>query len=273
MSNPRSTLTPAGVAHVGIRRLWLPLAIVVAALCGHAGAQPAARPAIVAEQGQRWNQLTEVQRLALKPLEGDWAGIGADHKQKWLEVAARFPAMSDSERERIQVRMSEWARLTPLERGRARLNYQQAKQVPAEDRQARWESYQSLTPEERRALAARAASANSQAVPARRAATVTARRPDLAAAEGPRPKSNIVPNTSFAAPPRPIAPSVVRAQPGATTTLISKPAAPPSHQQTGLPKIAATPQFVDRATLLPQRGPQAAGVQAAPAASAAQPRR
>jgi hypothetical protein len=47
---------------------------------------------------------------------------------------------------------------------------------------------------------------------------------------------------------------------GATTNLVSKPAAPPLHQQAGLPKVAATPGFVDPATLLPRRGAQGAAV-------------
>jgi hypothetical protein len=66
---------------------------------------------------------------------------------------------------------------------------------------------------------------------------------------------------------KPVAPTVVQAKPGATTTLMSKPANPPAHQQPGLPKVAATPGFVDRTTLLPQKGAQAAGTRA-PAASA-----
>jgi hypothetical protein len=50
-------------------------------------------------------------------------------------------------------------------------------------------------------------------------------------------------------------------------------AAPPAHHQTGMPKIAATPGFVDPATLLPKRGPQGAAVRSAAASSepAAQP--
>jgi len=50
---------------------------------------------------------------------------------------------------------------------------------------------------------------------------------------------------------------------------MSKRPTPPSHQQTGLPKIAATPEFVDKSTLLPRRGPQAAATRSAAAASAA----
>jgi hypothetical protein len=82
--------------------------------------------------------------------------------------------------------------------------------------------------------------------------------------DGTQAKSNLVPNPAFAAPPRPVAPTVVQARPGATTSLMSQRPAPPSHQQTGLPKIAASPGFVDKTTLLPQRGPQAAATRPAP---------
>ena len=51
-----------------------------------------------------------------------------------------------------------------------------------------------------------------------------------------------------------------QARPGATTTPMTTRAAPPLHQQAGLPKIAATPTFVNPATLLPKRGPQGAAV-------------
>jgi hypothetical protein len=57
---------------------------------------------------------------------------------------------------------------------------------------------------------------------------------------------------------KPVAPTIVQAQPGATTTLMTKPALPPAHQHPGQPKIAAKPGQVDRSTLLPQSGPQAA---------------
>jgi len=74
----------------------------------------------------------------------------------------------------------------------------------------------------------------------------------------------MVPNPVHGAPARAVAPSVVQAAPGATTTLVTKPGAPPRHQQTGLPKIAATPGFVDSTTLLPKRGPQGAATSATP---------
>jgi hypothetical protein len=241
------------------------VATVRSALLGAAFAAAAAAlllPATAsAEAGPRWSELTPAQRTALKPLERDWATIDAERKQKWIEVAGRMPGMPPPERERVQARMTEWARLSPQERGKARLAYQQAKQVAPQDRQQRWEAYQTLSPEQKRQLQARAVPApppnGSRAAPVPRG-----ERNDH-----PQLKSNIVPNPAYAAPPKPIGPTVVQAQPGVSTQLISKRPSPPAHQQIGLPKIAATPEFVDRNTLLPQRGPQGAAIRS-PGASA-----
>jgi hypothetical protein len=219
------------------------LAWVLVALAGAATVH--AQPPAAHEEGVRWRELTSQQRAALAPLEREWPAIEASRKKKWLEIAGRYPSLAPAEQSRVQARMSEWARMTPTERGQARLNFQQARQVPSADRQARWEAYQALSADQRRQLAARA-------VPPA-ASTPTKRH---AGVEGPQPKSNIVPNPALAAPPRPVAPTVVQAKPGATTTLISDRRTPPPHQQTGMPKIAATPGFVDRSTLLPQRGPR-----------------
>ena len=225
--------------------LALPVAAALLHLPLHAQPAAAAR-----EDGPRWRDLSAAQREALAPLEREWAGIDAQRKQKWIEIAARYPAMPPAERSRLQERMADWARLTPAQRGQARLNFQQAREVPRDDRRASWEAYQSLPSEERRRLAARAA-AQPNGAPVRRGTPVP---------EASQAKSNIVPNPALAAPPRAVAPTVVQAKPGATTSLMSARRTPPSHQQTGLPKIAATPGFVDRQTLLPQRGPQGAAV-------------
>ncbi len=231
------------------------------------GGPPPAKPGI--EEGVRWNDLKPAQRAALKPLEHDWSGIDATRKQKWIEVSGRFQKMSPDEQARMQTRMSEWTKLSPQERGAARLNFQEAKQLPAQDRQARWDAYQALPPEKRRELAERA---QPPADGARKNAAAVQRNGDgKSGRDVPSPKSNIVPNPAYAAPPKPVAPTVLRAGPGATTTLISKRPTPPSHQQTGLPKIAATPEFVNKSTLLPQRGPQAAGTRSAGAASSGNP--
>ncbi|WP_052736170.1 DUF3106 domain-containing protein [Aquincola tertiaricarbonis] len=209
--------------------------------------------------GTPWKRLSAPQRSALAPLERDWATLDASRQQKWLEIAARFPGMSADERERMQQRMAEWAKLSPRERGQARINFQEARQISPEERKARWESYQALPPDEKRRLADRARPPrNDRDTLLPGSATHT---------DGS--KSNIVRAPSAPTPVRPVAPTVVQAGPGATTTLLSRPAKPPLHQQTGVPKIAATPAFVDSTTLLPKRGAQGAAARSAPASEPA----
>lgn len=233
-----------------------------ATLSGAQSAPPAAKvaPKAPIEHGERWKDLKPAQQASLRPLEHEWAGISASQKQKWLKLSGRFPKMTLAEQARVQDRMAEWARMTPQQRGQARLNFQEAKQITPKDRQARWDAYQALTPEQRQRLAAHAAPTATAAS----AAEAAHRRAEAAghggksARETPQAKSNIVPNPAFATPLRAISPTIVQARPGATTTLITRRPAPPSHQHTGLPKIAATPGFVNKATLLPERGPQGA---------------
>jgi hypothetical protein len=231
--------------------------------------QSAPVPPVVAkraEAGPRWSELNPTQRATLKPLERDWAGIDSDRKHKWMAIAERMPTMPADERSRIQARMTEWAAMSPQQRGQVRLNFQEAKQVAPADRRAQWEAYQSLTAEQKRQLAARAV----PPPPAAASRPNGGPRPERGEKNGAVAKSNIVPNPAFAASPKPVGPTVVQARPGATTTLISKVPAPPKHQQTGLPKIAATPEFVDKTTLLPQRGPQGAATRSASASANAQ---
>ncbi|HEY3635888.1 MAG TPA: DUF3106 domain-containing protein, partial [Caldimonas sp.] len=141
-----------------------------------------------------------------------------------------------------------------------RLRFEEARQLPAPDRSARWQEYQALSPEQRALLAARAAAS---------APHEAASRPGRGARDSKEAKANLVPNPTLAQPPRPVSPTLVQAAPGATTTLITRHPTPPPHQQSGMPKIATTSEFVQRSTLLPQRGPQAAAVLSGSASSSA----
>ncbi len=209
------------------------------------------------EQGQAWASLTPAQQQVLAPLQRDWGGIDASQREKWVELAAKFPRMPAEERQRVQARMTEWVRMTPAQRAAARLQFQEVKRLPADERQERWNAYQALSPEDRAQLAQRAKPA------ARPASAATARA--TSEANGGEAKRNIV-GAPVAARARVVAPTVVQARPGATTTTMTTRAAPPLHHQAGLPKIAATPGFVDPETLLPQRGPQGAAVRKVPPA-------
>lgn len=234
------------------------------ALGGATQAQTPSGPQSAANtSGPAWAALTPAQQSALAPLRKDWQTIDAPRKQKWLEIATRLSSMPPEERRRIQDRMTEWARMTPDERGRARLQFQEARQISPQERQARWDAYLALPAEERRALANSA-----KTVPKAGSATVRAPagEPTKAAATMSAQKNNIVTPPSTSAVAKTVAPTVVQAKPGASTTLISKTASPPPHAQIGQPKIAASQDKVNRSTLLPKAGPQSA----AKAASAAQ---
>ena len=201
-----------------------------------------------AAEGAAWSKLTAAQKQVLAPLQKDWSGLDAQRREKWVEVASRFNTLPAEEQVRVKERMVEWARMTPAQRTRARLVFQEARQLPADERQARWQAYRSLSPEARQALAQQANR------PARPAASLARTEPQGA---NPAAKRNLV-QTGAAQPPKAITPTVVQARPGATTTPMATKATPPLHHQAGLPKIAATPTFVDQATLLPKRGPQGA---------------
>jgi len=210
-----------------------------------------------AETGPTWNSLSPTQRADLAPLQKDWQTLDASRKEKWLVLARRFPSMGPTERERIQTRMKEWVRMSPLERGRARQNFQEMQIGRAEDRQALWDAYQALPAEQRMQLAQQSRPASAPRVAARAASGPAEVKPLTGQ------KRNIVQTQIQAASPKPISPTVVQAKPGATTTLLTTPAAPPSHTQPGLPKIVATEGFVNPSTLLPRRGPQGAAARSA----------
>jgi hypothetical protein len=232
---------------------WLPGAWSLPVFAQAPVQSPPRAPVIAG--GATWQSLTAPQRVALAPLQADWNSIDPDRKTKWLDIARRYPQLPADEQQRLHARMADWARLSPTERARARLNYQETKQMASQDRRAQWQAYQALPESERKALAQRARPEAARSGPA---ATPPAPRSPVET------KRNIVGNPSLAArPPKPVAPTVVQAAPGATTTLVTRQPAPPSHQQTGMPKIAATPGFVDRTTLLPKRGPQGAATRSA----------
>jgi hypothetical protein len=224
--------------------------------------------AAVVAGGPPWTSLTPAQQSALAPLKRDWQGIDATRKQKWLEIAARFPSMPADERQRVQDRMTEWARMTPDERGRARLQFQEVRQISPQNRQARWDAYLALPAEERRALAK---SASTVPPAAKGGTTAQGGKSQANMAEPQSQKVNVLTEPTRQSMPKAIAPTVVQAKPGASTTLISKTATPPPHAQVGQPKIAASQDVVDRRTMLPQAGLQGSAVVAPPGGAPGQP--
>lgn len=211
---------------------------------------PLARPATPAlptvsalAAAPTWQSLTPAQRDLLAPLAGDWDKLGPNQRSKWLSATPRLAALPAPELARLHERMRDWAHLTPSERANARISFQVAKQVDAEQRQAKWEAYQALPPEKRQELADKAAARRQ----AQTKSTGSNPKPMLAA-----PKSNIVPAAPKLLAPVPVAGSLIQAKPGATTVLITRGLALPSHHAAGEAKVVADPALVDPKTLLPK---------------------
>ncbi len=199
-----------------------------------------------ADKGVAWSSLTAQQKQALAPLQRDWTSLDPNRRQKWLEVAGHFPTMPADERQRVQERMAEWARLTPSERTQARLQFQEVRQLPTQERNAKWQAYQALPDAEKKSLAQRAKPVAKAASAGEGAAKP--RDPLTASRHTPAPASGALGHS--------VAQIVVQARPGATTTTMSTHNSTPAHRQPGAPKIAATSGYVDPATLLPLRGAQ-----------------
>lgn len=245
---------------------------------------PAAPAARTAEAQPAWAALTPAQQAALKPLAGSWSGIDSTRKQKWLEVASHFGALPQADRERAQERMAAWAALSPTERARARIHFQETRSITADERKERWDAYQALPEEEKRRLtqiAKRKAKAHAAGLAASTAAplpgsaaaapkptgsTAAIGAPGTSGNANDVPKRNMV-TVSPAQSVRSVAPALVQAKPGVTTNSVAKRASPPAHNQPGLPKIVSTPAFVDPTTLLPRRGPQGAAALSAAAST------
>jgi hypothetical protein len=229
------------------------------------GKPQAPRGNAVVVDGLAWRDLTPAQREALAPLQQQWARLDAPGRRKWLTLVERFPTMPQAERDRIQARMHDWAALTPQQRAKARLHFREARELPDADRKAKWQAYQELSPEQKKQLAARAASSRHP-----RHAKTERRRANagsaLETAAGMLP-----PASEPVPPPQPVAPTVLQVRPGASTIPVSGLPGRPLLDTAGVSKIVAGPELIDPATLLPRRGPQAAAMVRPPASAPAGP--
>ena len=115
---------------------------------------PAAhKPSTPRDTRPHWSELSPAQRQALRPLAEAWSGLSELHKRKWLVLSHNFAELSPQEQLKLQDRMSDWANLTARERAQARLHFAEVRQLPDDERRAKWEAYQALSDEQRRKLA------------------------------------------------------------------------------------------------------------------------
>ena len=117
-------------------------------------------PAPAAASKPAWTDLTTPQQQALKPLTATWNSISEPQKRKWLEISKNYPALAAADQATMHSRMNEWVDMSPQQRAAARLNFAKtkelSKQLTPDEKKAKWETYQALSPEEKAKLVAKA---------------------------------------------------------------------------------------------------------------------
>lgn len=103
-----------------------------------------------------WETLTTPQKLVLYPLAPRWAMLSTEQKRRWLVLANNFAQMPVQEQSKLHSRMLEWAGLSAQQRNQARINFSQTNRLPIAEKRAQWETYQSLSEEQKKELAAQA---------------------------------------------------------------------------------------------------------------------
>ncbi len=117
-------------------------------------ANPPARSSAAPASNSSWQSLQSSQKKALAPLAPHWEQISQAQKNKWLAMSNNFDNLSTKEQAILHERMAEWASLTPQQRAQARLNFNQTKTLDADAKKTQWETYQALSPEDKKKLAA-----------------------------------------------------------------------------------------------------------------------
>jgi hypothetical protein len=182
-------------------------------------------------------------------LSAQWDTLNEAQKRKWIALSANFPKMSGEEQAKLHSRMTEWVSLSPQQRTIARLNYGETKKLSADDKKAKWEAYQALSPEEKKKLAAKAATPKP---PTTAAAVRPVPREKLAVLPKARPNHDSKTPRIAAAPnqvdhntllPQPVQPVQPRPQPQAQPqpAVLQQPAQAQPQSHPPLPPQAGTP--------------------------------
>jgi hypothetical protein len=182
-----------------------------------APAKPAAKPVQKPLDKPLWATLSRPQQVALEPLTAEWDRMEGVRKQKWLEIANRFASMKPDEQARVHERMREWVKLTPDQRRVARENYTLSKKIDATQKSEQWEKYQQLPEEQKKQLAAEAASARAKKqvanLPSPAQSNVKTVAPIKRAVPAAACAAGTVKNTAAATPPCVPAPAAVAPAP------------------------------------------------------------
>ena len=156
--------SPAAARGCGLAYVVL-CAVALMALSNHAAAADAnpaisplattAAPTLPPITAPKWTDLLETERQVLQPLAAVWDDMSTTRRRKWRSLVKNYAQLSPADQAKIRERMGEWALLSPKERQLARLNFAQSKNVNPQGLASNWETYQSLSEADRKALSDR----------------------------------------------------------------------------------------------------------------------
>ncbi len=145
---PRDT-----VPREALPREALPRVVTPKAPEPQAAARPNLPPTAASLTEPHWASLSVGEQTALRPLFAGWASMPTAQKRKWLQLSKGYPQLSAADQTKLHARMSAWSGLSPQQRAQARLSFADASgQMSADERKAKWQAYQALSPEERQRL-------------------------------------------------------------------------------------------------------------------------
>jgi hypothetical protein len=194
-----------------------------------------------------WNSLSTEQKRLLEPLAAEWSSLEPANRVRWIELTARHHSMPSEEQRLLEERIASWARLSPIERQQARQSFKQVLQAKPQDLEAKWEAYQALPPEQREALAGKAAQ--------KRQPTTTSAAgvaPTSAAVVSPperKPGAALIPMPLPTTSRQPQGTALLQAKPGVTTVLITQRPAPAASK---IRRQFFDAKQLDNKTLLPK---------------------
>ena len=121
-------------------------------VAGQAWAQAPVASAAQGHVSSSWQQLSSSEKRALAPLATRWGELSDIQKGKWIAISRNFDQLSATDKAVMHERMTEWVKLSPTQRNQARLNFNTLQNLPKDEKKAKWDEYQSLSPEQKRQL-------------------------------------------------------------------------------------------------------------------------
>lgn len=171
---------------------------------------PPAGAVVPALQQPKWTELTPEQKQILAPLAGEWDSLEVYRQKKWLGIAQRYSTLTPDEQARMQLRITEWVKLSPEQRKAAREKYKSLKTAPPERKEVlkqKWQEYEELPEDERLRLQQQAVKSRPQPKPGRSAKTPLAPPQSPAMAVSPTPAAASAVTDPAAETSAPVAPA------------------------------------------------------------------